>query len=343
MADRAGVHRTTVSLALRNHPRIPAATRRRIQALARRMGYRVNPLVAALMRSRRAGTAPKHLSLAFVTNYPTRFGWRPPNHDRPDFFPGAVARAADFGYKLEHFWLGEEEMTPARFCDVLTVRNVHGILLGRLPPGQDTLDLAWDRFSCVALGMTLRQPNLHRVTENHFGTVWHAMERCRELGYRKIGFIRSSPDDSPQVGAQWISAYLGQQQRFGLPGDPPPYGERAEPGAAGFRAWLERWRPDALIVTHADPVLQWLRAAGREVPRDLGMVELAHYHPELGRAGMYYDAAKVGNAGIELLVAMLHRGETGVPEDPSELVLSGSWHDGQTLPRRRSRPGTGRP
>ena len=77
VADRAGVHRSTVALALRDHPRIPAATRTRLRALATQLGYRQNPLVAALMRSRRSGRAVKHVTMAFVTNYPTRDGWRP--------------------------------------------------------------------------------------------------------------------------------------------------------------------------------------------------------------------------------------------------------------------------
>eukprot|EP01035_Chromulina_nebulosa_P036270 gene36270-48842_t len=105
VATRARVHRTTVSLALRDHPRIPAETRERVKAIAAKLGYRINPLVSALMQSRRSGQAVKHVSLAYVTNYPTRFGWRRPHHDRPDYFPGAVERARDFGYKLEHFWL----------------------------------------------------------------------------------------------------------------------------------------------------------------------------------------------------------------------------------------------
>jgi len=86
VATRVGVHRTTVSLALRDHPRIPAATRERVKTAAAKLGYRSNPLVSALMKSRRSGRAVKHVALAYVTNYPTRFGWRPPHHDRPDYF-----------------------------------------------------------------------------------------------------------------------------------------------------------------------------------------------------------------------------------------------------------------
>src|SRR5690606_14997370 len=125
------------------------------------LGYRINPLVSALMQSRRTHREVERLSLAFITNYPTRYGWRPPYHDRPDFFPGAEARAHDFGYHLEHFWLAEPGMTPARLGDILTVRGIHGIILNRLPPGQRRLDLAWERFSCVALGMTLCEPVLN--------------------------------------------------------------------------------------------------------------------------------------------------------------------------------------
>jgi DNA-binding LacI/PurR family transcriptional regulator len=331
VADRAGVHRTTVSLALRDHPRIPAGTRRRIQAIARRLGYRVNPLVAALMRSRRTGTRTKHVVLAYVTNYPTRFGWRPQEHDRPDFFPGAVERARDFGFTLQHFWLGEPGMTPGRFCEVLAVRNVHGLLLGRLPPGQSALNLQWEKFSCVALGMTLRSPVLHHVTENHFETVWHAMRRCVDRGYRRVGFVVSAPDDSPDVGSRWLSAYLGQQERLGLV-DRPPICRVEEGDGAAFHRWFTRWSPDALIVSAAGPVLGWLRDLGQSVPGDIALVELGIYHPELDCAGLYYEAAKVGALAVEMLVGMLHRGETGVPRTPHEVLLTGAWQDGRTLP-----------
>ena len=177
VAVAAGVHRTTVSLALRDHPRIPAATRERIKAIAGRLGYRINPLVAALMQTRRLGRSERHVTLAFVTNYPTRFGWRPKHHDRPDYFPGATRRAHELGYKLEDFWLREPGMTPARFCRILAARGINGLLIARLPPDQHALDLEWNRFSCVALGMTLRSPVLHHVTENHFDTVAQAMQR----------------------------------------------------------------------------------------------------------------------------------------------------------------------
>jgi LacI family transcriptional regulator len=332
VADRAGVHRSTVALALRDHPRISEPVRRRVQALAARLGYRVNPLVSALMQSRRTGRKVRHLTLAYVTNYPTRYGWKPEFHDRPDFFPGAVERAKDFGYRLEHFWLAEPGMTPARFCDILTVRGIHGLIIGRLPPGQSALELVWERFSCVAVGMTLRTPLLHHVAENHFETAWLAMQQCLERGYRRVGFVFSDANDSPRVGDRWLSAYAGQQLKF-PPDDRLPPCPAVPADEAGFATWFRRLRPDALLVSHAAPVLAWLRRLGRQVPRDVGLVELDH-RIELDCAGVHYDPAKVGALAVEMLIGLMHRNETGLPEAQHEILLSGVWHEGRTLPRR---------
>lgn len=337
VADRAGVHRSTVALALRDHPRISEPVRRKIQALAKRLDYRINPLVSALMQSRRSGRAVKHLTLAYVTNYPTQFGWRPEHHDRPDFFPSAVERAADFGYRLEHFWLAEPGMTPERFCNILTVRGIPGLIIGRLPPGQNSLTLLWERFSCVALGMTLRSPRLHHVTENHFDTAWQSMQQCKDRGYRRVGFVFSEANDSPRVGDRWMSAYLGQQALFPAPDRLPPC-----PGVPAtletFSAWFRRERPDALLVNHSKPVIQWLRALGREVPRDVGLIELED-HPRLGCSGVYYDPDKIGGLAVEMLVGLLHRHETGIPEDQHEILLTGVWQEGRTLPDKTRRSG----
>lgn len=332
VADRAGVHRSTVALALRDHPRIPPATRQRICALAEQLGYRPNPLVAALMQSRRSGRKVKHVAIAYVTTYPTRYGWRPAHHARPDFFPGADARARELGYQLEHFWLAEPGMTPARFCDILTARGISGVILGRLPPGLHEIELRWPRYSCVALGMTLHAPRLHHVTEHHFDTATQAMLQCRARGYRRVGFAFTDANDSPAVGDRWLGAYLMQQlqspARERLPVCPG-----APASAAQFAAWFKRHRPDAILVNHAPPVHAWLRSLGQEVPRDVGLVELED-HPDEGSSGVYYDPGKVGALAVEMVVGLMHRNEKGIPANPHEVLLSGEWSEGRTLPRR---------
>ncbi len=332
VARSAGVHRTTVSLSLRDHPRIPAATRERVKAVAEKLGYRINPLVSALMQSRRTGKAIKHASLAYVTNYPTRYGWLPEYHDRPNFFPGAAERAKELGYKLEHFWLAEPGMSPRRFCDMLSARSIHGLIIGRLPPGQNALELAWDRFSCVALGMTLRSPVLHHVTENHFDTVWQTMRRCREHGYRRVGFLFSDVNDSPRVGDRWLGAYLRQQMEFPAR-DRLPVCPKNPTDEATFRVWFKRYKPDALLVNNPKLLIEWLKNIGCAVPRDVGVVSLEHRR-EMECTGLYYDPDKIGGLAVEMLVGLMHRNETGVPAVQHEVLLTGEWREHCMLPSR---------
>lgn len=326
------MHRTTVSLSLRDHPRIPAETRDRIKAIANKLGYRINPLVSALMQSRRSGKPVKHATLAYVTNYPTRWGWLPEHHDRPNFFPGAAQRAQDFGYKLEHFWLGEPGMTSKRFCDMLSARSINGLIIGRLPPGQNSLDLEWNRFSCVALGMTLRSPILHHVTENHFDTVWHAMERCRERGYRRVGILFPDGNDSPRVGDRWLGAYFTQQLKCPAR-DRVPLCSEHPATEDQFRTWFKKHRPDAILVNNARLLIQWLTNLGLEVPRDVGIVSLEHRR-DFECTGMYYDPAKIGGLAIEMLIGLMHRNETGVPSVQHEILLTGEWREHRMLPPR---------
>jgi len=97
IAVKAEVHVTTVSLALRNHPRLPEKTRRRIQALAKKMGYTPDPFLRALVSYR--GKMMPHRNpaiLAYVTNWHTRWGWKKMTA-HPEFYEGAQAKAEELG------------------------------------------------------------------------------------------------------------------------------------------------------------------------------------------------------------------------------------------------------
>lgn len=337
VATRAGVHRSTVSLALRNNPRISAAVRERVQAIAREIGYRSNPLVTALMRSRRSRQIAKHVVLAYVTDYPTRYGWRPPHHDRPDYFPGAAARATELGYKLEHFWLGEPGMTPARFAQILTSRGINGLVIGRLPPGLSEIHLPWEHFSAVAVGLTLIRPDLHRVSEDAFASATEAIARCLARGHRRIGFVIPEPDDSPNMGDRWLGAYLRQQAHM-APEDRLPICDYRPPAEfpAHFLEWFERNRPDVMLASCASPIVELLAARGRKFTRGAKLVLLVNDKPAQGLAGIHLDPGIVGSLAVDMVVGMMHRGETGLPAEPHHVLVPGKWveEDGVVATKR---------
>ena len=329
VAEKAGVHRSTVSLALRDNPRISAAVRKRVQRIAKELGYRSNPLVTALMRSRRTRQETKDVVIAYVTNYPTRYGWRPPHHDRPDFFPGAAKRAVELGYKLEDFWLGEPGMNPKRLAQILSNRGINGLLVGRLPPGQSKMDLPWSQFSCVALGLTLKFPRLHHVAEDAFASAAEAMNRCVAAGYKRIGFVFSEADDSPSTGDRYLGAYLRHQLRLPVENRIPhcdykPSPEFAEP----LMRWMEMHKPDAVLATHAEPILKLYEESGRTFPKKMKLIALVNDKLHHGFAGIHHDPAELGTLAVDMVVGMMHRGETGVPKEAHYVLVPGKYVSG---------------
>jgi LacI family transcriptional regulator len=159
------------------------------------------------------------------------------------------------------------------------------------------------------------------------------MERCRERGYKRIGFLFSDGNDSPRVGDRWLGAYFTQQFEF-------PIAERLPvcPGMptteAVFRDWFHQHRPDALLVNNPSLLLEWLKNLGVKVPKDVGVVALEHRR-ELECTGVYYDPDKIGGLAVEMLIGQMHRNETGIPAVTHEILLTGEWRENCMLPSRK--------
>ena len=330
IAGKAGVSIMTVSRALRSDPSSSPTTRQRIQQIAERLGYRPNPLVAALMSYRRSAR-PVHKSLAigFITSFVTRSGWRALKINR-DFFNGAAASADLHGYKLEEFWLREPKMTSTRLSTVLYNRNVSGLIVAPLPVALGHLRLDWDKFSAVAIGYSLAGPQLHRAVNHQFRSMRLAMRRLRKLGYRRVGLaLRASIDE--RVDHHWVGSFLVEQRRSPLQEQVPllvvPDREWRE---EAFRAWFKRNRP-AVVISQHEEILDWLQGMGINVPEEVGFVHL-NCPDESGRyAGIYQNAPTVGAVAVDFLVGMIHRNERGVPALPHSILVEGVWRDGGTL------------
>ena len=342
VARVADVHKATAARALNHDPRISVATREKVERAARTLGYRVNHLLAAWMSTRRKRVPVTNAVLAYVTGNPTRYGWRPPASDLPDFHPGAAARAQEAGFTVEDFWLREKGMTPERFTGILRARNIQGVLIGRMPGSETTLlEYDWSNFSVVALGISLAAPVFHRVRENHFHTASLAVSQCFQRGFRRIGLAFDRADDVGRMNDMWVGGFLSEQVKW-------PRGEYRlppllshAPDRKEFMAWFKRHQPDVVIVSQANPVRDWLLSAKIRVPEDVGLVDLRCYDPQAGITGVHYDFSQTGAVGVETLIGLMHRQERGVPVRPHEVLLQGSWIEGSTLgpppPVRRRR------
>lgn len=339
VARETGVSVMTVSRALRHDPKVSPALQARIRQAANRLGYRPNPLVSALMSYRRAGKPVHHdLKLGFVTAFPTHEGWREFRLYR-EFFEGAAAGAERHGYDLEEFWLMEPGMTPRRLTQVLATRNIPGVLLAPLPGPTGALEMDYRGLAAVAFGHSIATPAMDRVSNNQFRSLRLLMQMLGELGYTRPGLaLPQSLDD--RVLHLWLGAFL--VERTGRSEQPLPMFVLPDEQWTRnrFEAWLDESRPDVVIAQHEE-VLEWLRASGRRVPRDVGFAHLDCPTLDGPLSGIYQNGREIGIAAADLLVGALHRNERGVPSLPRIMLIEGALVRGATI-RRQTRRGVGR-
>ena len=163
IATMAGVHTSTVCLALKNHPTIPESTRQRIQQIAFDLGYQPDPMLSALAAYRTTlRPAAFHGQLAWLSLSNARFNWRRISVYNT-YMQGAAKQAERYGYTLQDYNLGERGMTPKRLAGIMRARGVRGILVCPMPDAHMELDFPWEGFAAVAIGHTLERPAINLV------------------------------------------------------------------------------------------------------------------------------------------------------------------------------------
>lgn len=333
IARALGVSQTTVSLALRGHPTIPAATAQQVRTTARRLGYRPDPLISALMAQRKLGhTQRLRAKLAFVTAFPARDEWRRSLY-AAGCFDGARAAAQARGYLCDVVWLWEPGIKAERLSQILWTQNVQGILLAPLPVDLPPIPLAWERFAAVSLDYSLAAPELHRVVDDHAFGLERVMAEIDRLDYRRPGLVLRASQDVRTHHSRLGAFLVGRQLRSRWSAIPPLILPEDKWDAARFAAWLRREQPD-VVLTEETELPAAVRALGLRVPRDLGLAFFHQEQPVRTLSGLRTNSAHVGAIAAGILMRMIETNERGASAVPTTtLVKAFTWHQGRTLRR----------
>jgi DNA-binding LacI/PurR family transcriptional regulator len=329
VAHAAGVHVATVSRALRKRRGVSEDVRAKVQRIASELGYRTNPLVSALIRSRRNPHRTRyHATLGFLEpNWPA--GAQSYRIDYRQMIEAAGQRAAAFGYRLEEFALDTEGVSAQRLSDILTARSIAGLVLPPLYAVQDAIGVEWERWPVVAVGYSQRIP-VPRVVHNHSRAMVLALAKCREHERARIGLVLPRRV-SEKVEDRWLAAYLLDQFRTG--GVLPPLLLAEDGGQDAFNPWLAKHRPDAIIgLQHLTPIHRWLKEARVPVPEKIALITLDYREQGPKFAGIDQNYALLGGLAVEHLVNLVERNDRMTMQRATVLAVDGIWRDGPTLP-----------
>jgi DNA-binding LacI/PurR family transcriptional regulator len=205
IAKEARVSPSTVSRALENHPRIGAATKKRIQELAKEMGYVPNTVAKGLIANK---TWTIGMVLASIS----------------DPFMGRVVEgveqaAIEAGFNV---FISTSQNDPQRetaAIEVLKQRRVDGIIViaSHL---SDHYSQFFERSKVPIVVINEQKPGetLHFVTVDDVQGAQLAVEHLLALGHHRIGYVGIS--NRPKSNEYRLKGYLDALAAAGIAPDP---------------------------------------------------------------------------------------------------------------------------
>ena len=181
------------------------------------------------------------------------------------------------------------------------------------------IEWPWDAFPLAVVGMAEWNQPVSRAGHHHFEAMRLALRELAAAGLRRPAcWLDAEADERAHRG--WSAAWLASD----VPGaarrmrrenvDTTPPAER--------RAWLDRMRPDALVLSHPRE-LRALRAAGWAGSPERTV--LLGWRAGEGATGIDQGYDAIAESAVDLVVAQLGHNERGLPDPPQMLLFPGRW------------------
>lgn len=321
-----GFHHATVSKALRNDPSISESTRGVIQRTARKLGYRRDPLLDALIRHRLEKTerrAPRVIALIGEAATRSELEASPGG---AALWCGAVAAAQRLGHQIEYFPHGVGQMTARRLDAVLYARGIRGVILGPLAADGPRPTLSWERLSAVKIeGGHLEAPRctvapaLLRGVKDAFGRLW------RE-GRRRIG-LAIRVDSDVLRRAQLKAGFLFAQQACDAAETVPVLEVGGRDAVEVIQQWLRRHRPEVVLAESA----VWrtiAAAAGQTRRRSPEWIGIGPAEAMCGRPGLVLEYERLGATAAEQVIGLMQTFQRDAEQETTTTYIAVTWRDG---------------
>jgi DNA-binding LacI/PurR family transcriptional regulator len=338
IAAKTGVSAQTVSYVVRNTPGVSAATRKRVLAVMKKMGYRPQPALSALMRQYRLHPAKRDaMKMAFINS------WNEPlskSSAEPlrNFYLGARAQADRLGYQVEEFQGGETSDDQAKLRKQLRFSGAEGVLLFPTLSPSTKLNLDWENYSVVEIGQPLQGVEVTLVIPDHFGNAFRLCQRLVEEGFSRIGFLHDRSEHE-RIGGTYLggvlaASFLDDQKHF-----VPPLSGHGLTTSQAIK-YVQTKKCDALIVgAHFDP--QLLRDAGISVPGDVSLFGTGVYSSDVaaGIFGIDEEWFQVGEIAAQHLARLMQSHERGFTDVREVVTVPGRWIQGKPFARSKALAG----
>lgn len=321
IAEAAGVCLMTVSLSLRDSPKISTATRDRVHRCARELGYRPDPELSRLMKHLRTSrTSRGHTGFALVDLYP-KAGFAENIYNR-HIREGAVRRAGELGFGVTTIHGADYDLNLRGILHVVRTRGLDGLVfLPAAAPISLDASLEWHQVSVVTTSNSILAPRFHYVVPNQFGNTMRLIEQVHARGHKRVCAVFDEFFDE-RTGHNFTAAFKwhGHESRILVIPQTLSPTRKCEVASA----WVERHKPDAVFVQSDAVGAALRRLKRRRAPRapEFELIALGA-HNSGGHPYLDERADLVGAGAVDLLAGMMYYHETGIPAHPRTTLIDG--------------------
>ncbi len=343
IADLVGCSKNTVSLALRNSPRISKATRVRVNKVAQEMGYAPNARVNEAMKYVRTHKKKRIAeTLGILVDWPAAQKSDLAYHQHLQlFFNSFEKRAEELGYGFDYLFISSPGMTEKRMDSIIRSRGIRGVVVMPMSGGPARLHMDLSRVASVQLGRTLWSPRIDTVAADDADSVYLATKVLHRRGYRKIGYFFSRWALAQSLNRLEMGALYSQKHVEGIDNIPIGISENQKTQKditdAGkleeeFIPWFKKYKPDAIICLGVSVKAILEDNMGLNVPEDVGIVQYDYvYKPGVEFAGIDHQKNLQGAYAVERLTTKIAHSMFGLPESPIEVSFPVRWVDGPSI------------
>lgn len=310
IAKEAGLHHATVARILKNQGRVSEETRKKVMAIAERVGYGKNPLLSAWMAQRRSlGSAQSLANIAVVVGDYTLYKKQHPFKLMEAQY---LATAKAHGYHLSFLCL-KSLKTQRRLLSVLQARNVLGIIW-HANLEMDFSNPLLNSFAHVSYAA--RHSSMLLVKMNARDAIANIMEQLRQRQIRRPVLVESK-HMTRIVFSEYEAAFLWYYREMKF---------RKTPRILPFSTLSKsRVLPTALIRKEGfDAIIAQDRI--KSEPR-LPTAYLSLNTNQ--RFGIRQNRERMAQVLVEQLVAKISRGDFGLNRETAEetILVKGKWVD----------------
>ncbi len=317
LARHLAISTCTVSKALRDDPIVARATRDRVVAAAKELGYRHNPTLSAIAASRFRVTDKRMTEvIAFLHDGRVKV------QNRASIAAGRE-QADRLGYDLQPFNLTEFE-TASHLDRTLYSRGIRGLIFGTIFRPPFPLDLRWERYAIVGCETNVNPFPFDEIRVSWLAAVENALHVIAGQGYRRIAPVLNTKISRHRDAMGQIAGVEGTRYLSRIGDRLLPTFDFRTSSDKDLARYVARRKPDAYLVQSYDRYLQ-LGEIHRQLDQPTppgACIYMSPDHPDYRDvSGILANDRALGIEAVRQINSMLREGRFGQPATAVQTVV----------------------